>query len=503
VVAVVGSSSATTTPALHAEWEGCNPQTVLNLLHGKESPVGKRNKLKLFPKTYVTWDKLSKDQVRKVSEFYVGLDYPDRINLIKEAKNVVSQSAEQESTKQEPPTVTNDVVRILELRQLPEAQGAWTALGSILNRRQLDARKSKAVDANGVEMQCDSSPYSTLTAMYNDWDGVVFQNRLVEYELDPVTNVAVKCFPIKAVESDREACAMQCSDVDPHDLTRRSIVRSTAWFKKTWLAIRSILGNVLVDFNRSGSNQNIDWADVDWYSPAQLKRWVFHSNNMNRRWPQASTYGYCTLDHIMLQSMGREATPGTGRDSSIKGDSKGSAAEARSAAERKRKRRKEELKKSSRGKNEEMEPLNSDKMAKTMERQGNISLQIEMLKTYMQFGSATAKEAAMNEMSVLYDKVKSGNIGVTTEQNVASTCNEDIVNDDSDSTEDDEDDEDEDGMFTLGGDSYSKEDEGDLLWSRMENDDSVIVPSPVKPVVTMAATTLNSTSDSDEEDDDE
>ena len=125
------------------------------------------------PKTYKAWGKLNPNQKFKVISCYNSLDVVWKTALLAKVGDYVDPVGN--STV----TTKNDLVRLLELRDYSGAIVAWTKALGVLNRQELDAKKSKESD----ERDDILGPWNTLATLFN--------NRSINSDFQPYNRAGI------------------------------------------------------------------------------------------------------------------------------------------------------------------------------------------------------------------------------------------------------------------------------------------------------------------------
>ena len=145
------------------------------------------------------------------------------------------------------------------------AQRHWSNLYGVLSRAELDARKSAGVQSEAA------NPLSSLAERFNDYESFQPQNVMVQYVCHSPNSLPIKKQPYQASCAEWSALANHCHDIEPTNLSRKSIVRGEAWIKETWNDCRKYLHQTFQQYHRSGQHD----AEMDeWCSPKELNRWV-------------------------------------------------------------------------------------------------------------------------------------------------------------------------------------------------------------------------------------
>ena len=167
------------------------------------------------------------------------------------------QLAKQESSKvaNEATSANNqmskdDVARLLHLFKDPAAQIHWFNHYGVLNRAQLDARRSSGPESDAA------NSLSCLASIFNDYKNFKPQNQMVAYVYDRATGGPKKKVPYEPCHDDWAELANHTHDLEPTNLARRNILRDAAWIKSTWNDVRKYLHQVFLGYNRSGQHDD-------------------------------------------------------------------------------------------------------------------------------------------------------------------------------------------------------------------------------------------------------
>ena len=101
-----------------------------------------------------------------------------------------------------------------------------------LNRRELDARKSSGANSDAA------NPLSCLTEIFNDYERFQTQNLILEYINGP-NNHPIKHFPFKPSIDEWAELACHTHDIEPTNMSRKTIIRDESWMKALWNYVRS------------------------------------------------------------------------------------------------------------------------------------------------------------------------------------------------------------------------------------------------------------------------
>jgi hypothetical protein len=96
------------------------------------------------------------------------------VSVLNRSRQDMENNAEREVAASSQNT-KDDIAWLLHLFKEPMAQIHWTDLFGILNRAQLDARKSAGHVSDAA------NPLSCLAKIYNDYDAFTPQNLMVQY----------------------------------------------------------------------------------------------------------------------------------------------------------------------------------------------------------------------------------------------------------------------------------------------------------------------------------
>jgi hypothetical protein len=234
--------------------------------------------------------------------------------------NVLNRSREDAANETEKEAAVNtnntkdDIARLLHLFKDPVAQVHWSNLYGVLNRAELDARKS-----NGP-LSDAANALSCLAEIYNDYESFCPQNLMVQYVSTGRNQRPVKRTPFAPSSEEWAVLANETHDIKPTNQSRKSIIRDEMWIKATWNDCRKWLHQTFVQYNCSGQHD----ADMgEWCSPKELEHWVratkykTAASNTIIRYPTVMVYSICLFDQSDFESIGREMPKGTGVDSSI------------------------------------------------------------------------------------------------------------------------------------------------------------------------------------------
>ena len=283
------------------------------------------NKKNFWPSYPKTWAQLNDGQKNKAVEWFRNCSVAGKQALLAKATAETEASLsknDQDIDEQKRPKVhKNDLARLLHLRKCAEASITWGKIGSTLNRRQLDARKSDTPDVGGGTMASAGDYYGTLSEIYNDYENFRPQNYLIGYKHDDKTNRPAPVVPWVSASPDTETLFSKCKDLNPCDDSRANIHRDGAWIKDYWTKLRGFLSLIYVDYERSGKNNNKEGeGEIEWMGIREQVRWVYHAGTKNRLNDQVTTYSYGLLDQAdFADSLGKEMQKGTGVDSSLSG----------------------------------------------------------------------------------------------------------------------------------------------------------------------------------------
>jgi hypothetical protein len=183
-------------------------------------------------------------------------------------------------------------------------------------------------------MQEEADPWGSLANIYNDYTEFRPQNAVIQYT--NVNGVPTAVSPYRPSLPKYAVLAAHCYDIDPSDPTRANILRDGAWVKEQWTSLRSLLTPVYYDFDRSGRQSHRDEAEVEWMSPEECQRWVFHSNNKHRKFPTVMCYSYAIMDKLDFEHLGKVMEDGAGKDYSTEGTGSHMDAESRRVKRRRK-----------------------------------------------------------------------------------------------------------------------------------------------------------------------
>ena len=223
-------------------------------------------------------------------------------------------AATQTSSTRNTQTSKDDIVRLIHLFKEPSVQRHWTNLHGIMKRADLDARKAPPAYAEGA------NPLSYLAEVFNDYDGFVPQNLMVEYSSTGNASPPVKKTPYQPSSTEWAYLATFSHDLEPTNHARKHIIRGEDWIKSTWTDIRKYLHQMFVNYNRSG--QHDDDKD-EWGSEKELRRWSRAAKWNSAgggsiiRFTSAMIYAIAVLDICDFEAIGRKMPKGTGVDATV------------------------------------------------------------------------------------------------------------------------------------------------------------------------------------------
>jgi hypothetical protein len=293
------------------------------------------------------------------------------------------QKASEEVASTSNITTKDDIARLMHLFKYPGAQVHWSNHYGVLNREQLDARRTSGPASDAA------NPLSCLAELFNDYAEFCPQNLMVAYVHDPAVGRPVKKSPWEASSEEWEELSVQTYNLEPTNLARHDIYRDAKWIKSTWNDVRKYLHQVFQQYNRSGQRS----GDMgEWCSPEEQQRWVRAafwkggSTNTIVRFPTVMIYSIAVLQQGDFQGIARTMPEGTGIDNSVaQGDTSSQA--------KKRKKRgpynTNKPKKSS--------PSN-DAMLVALRQGTQTEAKLSALRLIMEFGTTTDKRKAMKKI---------------------------------------------------------------------------------------------------------
>lgn len=392
--AVVAVPPAEMGPVCPAEWQGCSPNVVLDLLRKLSPPKLGANKNEFYSSYPATWQKLNGVQANKALQWFLRLTVQVQEELLASARNTTEDNTAVEKERAEA-THKNDLVRLLELYAWVDAQILWDRTREPMDRATLDARNSdSAMNATGTAtMADDADPYSALAVHFNDYTGFAMQNRVLKHHF--VNGHSVPVTPAVAVDPEQTTLAHKCFDLNPTDMTRASILRDGAWLKSRWLSLRTDLSNLFADFNRSGYHTAFDEAEVKWMCPEMFQSWISFCSSKNRHFPQVLVYAYAVLDKVSLESLGKQMEEGMGRDCSLGGKNAARSAVYDGGKKRKKiQERAKEMRKQRRG-------GNSSSLAQVIERATVKEHDISILEILTKAGDKRTAKMAVARLTAM------------------------------------------------------------------------------------------------------
>jgi hypothetical protein len=308
-------------------------------------------------------------------------------------------------------TTKDDIARLIHLFKEPSAQVHWSNHFGVLNRAQLDARRSAGAVSEAA------NPLGCLAAIFNDYDSFTPQNLMVAYTYDRQLKVPVKKVPYQASSEEWSELANHTHDIDPTNLSRRNVLREAGWIKSTWNDCRRFLHQVFQQYNRSGQH---DPEKGEWCSEKERQRWIraalWRSSGSNTivRYPTVMMYSICILDQGDFEGIGRQMPSGTGIDNSV--------ADGNAAPSAKRRRGKY------RATARENDNNSSQLLLQTLEGGTKSETKMTALRLMLEFGSNSQKANAMKEVQRIAfgdkKKRKTNNQRSTTEEEEEASTNE-------------------------------------------------------------------------------
>jgi hypothetical protein len=329
---------------LPPEWSGCPPDVVMNCCRAMSAEV-KASGMKEFYKSYSSWDKMTREQKNKsiswfrmlpiaiqgllscflsVSNFFICilmfflLTFIPLEKIFQKAKDEAAR-LNKVTTSRDGQTTKDDIARLLHLFKEPGAQRHWCNLYRVLNRRELDARKS------GGDYGEAANPLSHLAELFNDYDSFQPQNNMVTYITVTPGTKPVKKFPWEPSASEWAYLATLCHELEPTNMARKHIIRDAGWIKSCWAEVRKFLHAMFLSYNVSGQH---DPNKDEWGTEIENRRWARQINtktpgsNASIKWQPAMVYAISLLDISDLESIGRKMPNGTGIDASVDGAAK-------------------------------------------------------------------------------------------------------------------------------------------------------------------------------------
>jgi hypothetical protein len=244
--------------------------------------------------------------------------------------------------------------------------------------------------------------WKSVTDIFNDYEGFNPQNRLIEY-VNGDDGIPEPRHPFRAVNQDFIAVVARCHDLRPTNMSRAEIVRDEVWMKKEVTVLRAMISAILADFNRSGAMSGPDEADVDWMTPGEQERWVYHAYAKSRRYPGVMSYAYGVLERGTIESLGKDSGK-SGRDSSVEGKGTGSSSVANSERKKRKKHRTENATYTEGG---------GDSIANAITTSSNVEMQFEIIKFKILHGlTEESKQEAFQELTRFQESVKTKNSAV-------------------------------------------------------------------------------------------
>lgn len=297
------------------DWPKCAPDHVINFMKKLDKVKYGENK-KAFYSSYGKWSTMNDLQKNNTLAWFRNLTSETKASIIASAK-LMTESSNGELKKRTEAVHKNDLVRLIELKVSPLAQLAWQKTETPYpNRLVLDSRNSTSKGLDGVPMWESADGWNELAVIFNDYKNFTPQHRFLLHRM--VNGISTPVAPYLPISSEYTSLVDRCYDLNPTDLDRTDIIRTSAWLKEQWSKLRTYISYVLSDFNRSGQNLNKDEADLQWMCAEEQKRWVYHCNNgNNRQFPSVYVYAYGVFTEHDLNCLGRMLPDDVGIDNSI------------------------------------------------------------------------------------------------------------------------------------------------------------------------------------------
>jgi len=383
---------------------------------------------KPLPESYkkLKWPNATALQKNKSMEFYKNCTEAGRTAILTQARSVTATAAESVTTKSER-THKDDIARLLCLRKDPQSQMNWSKTLSILNRPQLDRRKSdtpSVASAGSTTMGEEESPWGLLAARFNDFVDFRPQNITIKYAYDEILGRPVPVVPFRSANKETETIFSKCKELNPCNDARKDNIRDGAWVKRNWTEYRGVMNAIFSDFSRSGNQSSKDEAEVEWMSPTEQARWVYHAGAKHRLNDTVTTYAYCIFEKADFEeNLGKEMRAGSGVDSSLGGSDKKKKKDDREKVKRTRKARRH-------GGSTKGDTTDDSALAKVLENAMSGEARRAELQLLLQYGSAEDKANALQQIRSL---VAAG----STSNNKKPAAANDQLSDDSSSSDSD------------------------------------------------------------------
>jgi hypothetical protein len=304
--------------------------------------------------------------------------------IILQTARVEEEKAAEETASSNNQTTKDDIARLIHLFKDPGAQVHWSNHYGVLNRTQLDVRRTSGPASDAA------NPLSCLAELFNDYDQFQPQNQMVAYVYDPATRTSKK----KARGKPAVMIGIQTYDIEPTNVARRNIYREAAWIKSTWNDVCKYLHQVFVQYNRSGQRS----GDMgEWCSVEEQQRWVRAafwkggSTNTIVRYPTVMIYSIALLEQADFETIGRLMPTGTGIDNSV------AVADAATTLQNKKKRKKRGTYNNKKNSNDS--PSNNNAMLRVLQSGTQTESQLSALCLTLQYGIPSEKKKAMKEVN--------------------------------------------------------------------------------------------------------
>jgi hypothetical protein len=309
--------------------------------------------------------------------------------LILETAKAEQEKVSEEAVSTAAVTTKDDIARLIHLFKFPGAQVHWTNHYGVLNRVQLDARRTAGAASDAA------NPLSCLAEIFNDYAQFTPQNEMVAYEADPVSGKPRKKTPWESNGEEWEELSVQTYDIDPYNLGRRHIYRDAAWIKSTWNDVRKYLYQVFQQYNRSGqcSGDMGEWCSPEQQRWVRAAFWKGGSTITMVHFPTVMIYSIAVLQQGDFEGISRSMPAGTGADNSV---SDPNAENETAQAKRKRKKRGPYKKRENNNKNS-----NEEGMLQALRDGTQTEAQLSALRLILEYGTQQQQAKAMKKIDAV------------------------------------------------------------------------------------------------------
>jgi hypothetical protein len=229
---------------------------------------------------------------------------------------------------------------------------------------------------------------------------------MVQYVSPSINLPAVKKQPYQPSSSEWAHLANFTYDLEPTNITQKSIIRGEDWIKSTWADCQKYLHQMFMNYKHS--NQHDDDID-EWGLEYELKHWSRAASwkpagtSSIIRYTSAMIYLIAVMDQFDIEVIGRRMPKGTGVDVTV---DNGALVPQHEQKKRKMK----------------VTADQGSSISKVLQQGDAQDAKMSALRMLLELGSNADKQKAKQELN----KIAFGTLNATT------ACNEDIVEHDCD-----------------------------------------------------------------------